>query len=228
MKCFAKSYNSNYIPSFALIDSGASAHGFVDTKFAHENNLELLELPCSRSLKVFDGTESVSGKIIHVTKTLLDINGHSETILLFFTTLAYFNIVLGLPWLQYHNSKVIWANKTLEFSDEKCQNHINEYPTLVHAIDRKDDQTLRKAAHRNVQDIVVENCDFESFQELSDRDKIDVMAISIENIHEALKKKPRINLAENFPRFTTIFYQYFQRKKLISCQHIGPVIIELF
>lgn len=99
IECSVRNKNSSYVPSLALIDSGASAHGFVNTKFAHNNNLELIELSCPRSLKVFDGTESISGKITHLAKTTLKINNHSETILLFVTSLAYFDLVLGLPWL---------------------------------------------------------------------------------------------------------------------------------
>lgn len=81
IECSVRNKNQDKIPSLALIDSGASAHGFINTKFALENSFELLELPRSRSLKVFDGTDTTSGKITHMAKTNLIINGHSEIIL---------------------------------------------------------------------------------------------------------------------------------------------------
>lgn len=59
--CTISDSNKNEISSLALIDSGASAFGFINTKLVREHNLKLIPLGRPRSLKVFDGTESVSG-----------------------------------------------------------------------------------------------------------------------------------------------------------------------
>lgn len=103
INCHLKNRHSQFVPSLALIDSGASAYGFVNTKFVRTHDLKTISLSRPRSLKVFDGTESSSGLVTHMAQTCLDIEGHSEPILLFVTSLAYFDIVLGLPWLQHHN-----------------------------------------------------------------------------------------------------------------------------
>lgn len=81
IQCSTRNKNKDNIPSLALVDSGASAHGFINAKFALENEFELIELPRPRSLKVFDGTDTASGKITHMAKTNLIIEGHSEIIL---------------------------------------------------------------------------------------------------------------------------------------------------
>lgn len=63
-----KNKQSNFIPSLALIDSGASAHGFIDSNFAQKQNLDLIELSKPRTLKVFDGSNSSAGQITHIAK----------------------------------------------------------------------------------------------------------------------------------------------------------------
>ena len=99
INCSVRNKFSHVIPSLALVDSGASAHGFIDTKFVRTHELKTIPLPRPRPLKVFDGTESASGLVTHMAQTTLDIQSHSEPILSFVTSLAYFDIVLGLPWL---------------------------------------------------------------------------------------------------------------------------------
>ena len=77
-KCYFRNKSFQPVQSLALLDSGASAYGFVDTKFAHTNNLDLVPLTRPRYLRVFDGSESCAGQITHIAKTKLDISGHTE------------------------------------------------------------------------------------------------------------------------------------------------------
>lgn len=81
--------------SLALLDSGASAYGFIDSNFAQKQKLDLIKLSKPRTLKVFDGSNSSAGQITHIAKTVLDIDGHIESILLFVTSLAFFDLVLA-------------------------------------------------------------------------------------------------------------------------------------
>ena len=81
-------------------------------------DLEILPLFHPRSLKVFDGTDPAHGKITHIAKTTIDIGGHVECIFLFVTTLASFDVVLGLPWLQFHNPQIYWSQELPTF-DQK-------------------------------------------------------------------------------------------------------------
>ena len=151
-----------------MIDSGASAYGFVDTIFAHLNNLMLIPLNAPRSLKVFDGTESSAGRITHLAKTIILIEGHSENILLFVTTLALFDIVLGLPWLQFHNPKVFWSENTILYDHPACREHWTYFPARTNAID-PEYVSQRKSAkipdknHRAP--LTIEACDLKSVQE---------------------------------------------------------------
>ena len=61
VNCIVRNKNSPHINALALIDSGAAAYEFIDTKFAQVHNLKTIPLSKPRSLKVFDATESASG-----------------------------------------------------------------------------------------------------------------------------------------------------------------------
>lgn len=100
LECSVRNIYFQSVQFLALLDGGASAYGFVDTKFAHTKNLDLGPLTRPRYLRVFDGSESSAGRITHVAKTKLKMSGHTGTMVLFVTTLADFDIMLGLPWLQ--------------------------------------------------------------------------------------------------------------------------------
>ena len=199
--------NSQSIPSLALIDSGASAYGFINTKLVRNHNLKTDSLPYSRSLKVFDGTESVSGKITHVAHVTLQISGHSESILLFVTSLAYFDIVLGLPWLQFHDPTINWAQKNLLFKGSKCRLHSRNYPVLVNAVTRK-----RVLERRILKDIdknksFFKSFDVNSFDESDSDNELNFQGISVEDIEEALREKPRVDPATILPK---VYHEYLR------------------
>ena len=167
LECNVKTRNFKTIPSLALIDTGASAHGFIDTKFVRNHDLKIIPLSQPRSLKVFDGTDSASGLITHLAQTTLDIGGHSEPILLFVTSLAYFDIVLGLPWLQYHDPDIQWSKGLISFKNQKCKKHSSCFPTTVISVSpdqfqyRKENNLKPKKSVSQNHDEKVDNNSFE-------------------------------------------------------------------
>lgn len=209
ISCSVTNKSNENISSLALIDSGASAHGFIDTKFALDHHFDLIELPHPRRLKVFDGTDSVSGSITHVAKTVLQINGHSETILLFVTKLAHFDLVLGLPWLQYHSPTTNWSNLSLDFNNKNCQQHCRQFPVKVNAVPPVVIRNRRNTLCPSNRQIDVENCDIDAFETFIAQDNVSVMAISIDDIQQALTDKPRpdpsIKLPKIYHEFLSVF-----------------------
>ena len=206
ISCLISNKNSSPVSSLALIDSGASAYGFIDSKFVRSHNLTLIPLRRPRTLKVFDGSESISGEILHMVKVELNIGGHLEIILLFVTTLAYFDIVLGLPWLQYHNPDIRWAEETIQFKDRNCVNHILNQSRVVHALSPNDVRLRREASTKNFDPInQAEICDPENFSKSVLQNKETIMAISIEDIEEALREKPKVDPSELLPK---IYHEY--------------------
>ena len=151
-----------------------------------------------------------------MAQTTLDIKGHSESILLFVTSLAYFDIVLGLPWLRYHNPEIQWSKGILQFKSPICKRHCRDYPLLVTAISQNDanmKRTMplihppRKRLHE------VKNHDTHTFEKFAVRKNLDVFAVSIEDIKEALRDKPVVNPLEKLPYIYHDFLQVFSKEE---------------
>lgn len=214
INCSIKNRSAHLIPSLALIDSGASAYGFIDTKFVRIHDVKTIPLARPRSLKVFDGTESTSGLITDMAQTNLNIEGHSEPILLFVTSLAYFDVVLGLPWLQHHNPDIQWADGVLCFKSPACRKHSSCYPISVSAV-------LHELV-RERKNNVLASCDSESLDSVEEyenpsqfnstsNDELGGLAASIEDIQEALRDKPQVNPAEKLPKIYHEFLPVFSK-----------------
>ncbi|KAI0995914.1 Transposon Ty3-I Gag-Pol polyprotein [Podosphaera aphanis] len=213
VKCSLSDKSSKKIPSLALIDSGASAYGFVDVDFARSHQFEMIPLRRPRTLKVFDGTESISGAISFMVSSSLCINGHTEKILLYVTKLAHFNIVLGLPWLQHHNPEINWEKEELKFNDPRCSNHYIAPCVKVTALSSDEIDKIRKhgfSVKHSPPIIDTEVCSLEKFQGLVGDNNV-IMSVSIKDIEEALKEKPRIDPAEKLPKIYHSFLPVFSR-----------------
>ncbi|KAI0996911.1 hypothetical protein K3495_g11272 [Podosphaera aphanis] len=142
-----------------------------------------------------------------MVRVKLDIQGHSENILLYVTSLAYFDIVLGLPWLQYHNPEIRWAEETLQFKDQGCKKHIAKSTSLVYALSPNYVRLRRQLYSTEVIDRTsdTEICNPDDFSDSIIKGQDTVMTISIEDIEEALKEKLRIDPAEKLPE---IYHEY--------------------
>ena len=103
-----------------LFNYGATGYAFVDEEFACNHNLLLYKLKTPRSLEVIDGRPIESGLITHLTRLRMSIDGHQEDIPMFVTKPGYYPILLGLPWLRWHNVHVAFARNTLTFDSEFC------------------------------------------------------------------------------------------------------------
>ena len=70
----------------------------MDISFARYYSLPIIPLESPRILTVFDGTETSSGRVTHVTASSLQIGGHLEPRVLFYLTkLSDCPVVLGIP-----------------------------------------------------------------------------------------------------------------------------------
>ena len=216
LDCIIRNKNITHINALALIDSGASAYGFVDAKFAQLHKLKTIPLSKPRSLKVFDGTESASGKISQMAQITLEIEGHTEEILLFITSLAYFDIVLGLPWLQYHNPKICLSEGVLQFTHPRCQKHSALFPVSAHAIpiDQINKRIIAsRPTHPPKTPVSIENCEIDYFEDLGNRNDHKVFSVSIEDIREALREKSPVDPAVKLPSIYHEFLPVFSKEE---------------
>lgn len=109
--------------SFAMIDSGALAVGFIDSDFAQSLDLPLQPITYPRSLDMFDGTTTTAGLVTHLAHARLLLGGghHSESISLFVTKLADYPVILGRGWLRRHNPMINFETNALQFPSETCR-----------------------------------------------------------------------------------------------------------
>jgi hypothetical protein len=69
---------NNKIVSEVLINTGGSGYIFVDLKFAQKHVLSLKSLEIPRILNIFDGSETVAGKVIYIILLDLKISGYTS------------------------------------------------------------------------------------------------------------------------------------------------------
>ncbi|KAI1002239.1 hypothetical protein K3495_g5967 [Podosphaera aphanis] len=208
IRCSISNKDSFVIPALALINSDASAYGFVDVEFAHTNDLDLVPMFQPRSLKVFDGIESAHGKISHMAKATVNICGHEERIFLLVTALANFDVVLGLSWLQRHNLEIVWSKGYLEFNQDCCKRNSETFPTKIQAVSPNEiDQRKRRSSILIclIKSMDIDYCCYQDFGDYTKKEVLKIMSVSLEDIQEALKEKPNIDPAEKLPK---IYHEY--------------------
>ena len=124
----------NRIRTHALVDCGATGYAFIDESFTRHHNLPLFPLKTPRSLEVIDGRPIESGDITHMTRLRLDIDQHTEEIPMFVTKLGHYPIVLGIPWLKWHDVAIRFATNTVTFDSDFCLHHCVEAATTTKGI----------------------------------------------------------------------------------------------
>jgi hypothetical protein len=118
----------------SLKDSGATGLAFIDSSFARKHNFPLTPLPEARTLKVFDGRDTIAGKVTDVAFLPFSINSHHEQIPFFVTKLSQYPVVLGLPWLRLHDVTSKWAANTVRFESLYCKRHyLVKGPFIIHS-----------------------------------------------------------------------------------------------
>lgn len=101
--CSVSQNSASFVPTYALINTGASGYAFVDQDFATKHGFALTPLKKLRLLEVIDGRLVESGRITHIAKLSLDIHGRQETAPFFVNKLGHYPIVMGIPWMRHHD-----------------------------------------------------------------------------------------------------------------------------
>jgi hypothetical protein len=102
-----------------LLDLGATGN-FMDPRFQKKTGI-LGKLKAKPTL-----IRGLSGKEIETILEIksrplpITIQDHTKNINFDVTPLGEYNIILGVPWLQYHNPTIDWKTKNLQFNQCQC------------------------------------------------------------------------------------------------------------
>ncbi|KAH0611537.1 uncharacterized protein H6S33_010802 [Morchella sextelata] len=129
--CSVSQNPDSFIPTYALIDTGASGYAFIDESFVRHNNLAMTPLRKSRQVDVMDGRPIQSGEITHIVDVSLDIHGHREIASCFVTKLGHYPIVMGIPWMRRHDVTIRPKDNLLIFDSRNCCQHCSLSGTTV-------------------------------------------------------------------------------------------------
>ena len=101
----------------AMVNSGAMGN-FIHPRFVSEHKLATKDC----TLLVIN---DVNGQLLlcvdQQVKIRMDIGNHSETLTFNVMPLGKHNIILGLPWLQWHNLMIHWCSGKITFISNYCE-----------------------------------------------------------------------------------------------------------
>ena len=107
-----------------MVDSGAMGN-FIHPQFVKEH--ELVTKSCTPLIM-----NNVNGCLLsHVDQQVevqMMVRNHAETLTFDITPLGKHNIVLGLPWLQWHNPTIHWTSGKVTFASNYCEEHCLAQP----------------------------------------------------------------------------------------------------
>lgn len=105
-----------------LTDTGASAMGFVDSKFAKLNKLPLVKMTKPCRLRLADN-ELASSIIDKIAQVKIAIGDHTEECWCLVTTIGNFDLILGMPWLELHDPYISFKERSITFQSDYCMSN---------------------------------------------------------------------------------------------------------
>ena len=105
---------------YAFIDSGAMGN------FIHSRVIKHLAIPTQTRKNPLELQSVTGNKFFSVkeqaTLTLVTKHGHKEIITLNIAPIGKHNIILGLPWCQFHEVQFDWVNRDIKQWSSECEN----------------------------------------------------------------------------------------------------------
>lgn len=173
----------------ALIDSGCSSYGLVNSRFATNQGLQRISVP-PRSVVGFN--DSTTSQITEVATLEIDLNGHKENVFLYIVpNLVSYDMILGLPWMKKNDVQL----------DPK-RSRLSIGPFEIHAIN----ELKRKHTTKDFRLISAA-----AFSLLARNKKrgVEIFTASLADIEKALAVKkysdPRTKLPKHFHDFLDVF-----------------------
>ena len=119
--------SAGWIPTYAMIDSGASA-SFIDQDFVKSKSLPTNAKSSPFKVSLADGELAQQSLVSHESPTELSIGQHRETLALNVTKISY-PVMLGIDWLKTHDPWIHWSSHQVTFNSRYC----NEFCQVKHS-----------------------------------------------------------------------------------------------
>ena len=113
----------------ALLDCGSMGN------FIHERTVEQMGLVRTprAPIPLMDVKGIKIGELRHQVTTSLRIGAHEEQITFDVAPIGTHAVILGLPWLQFHNPMIDWEKVHVQFNSVHCNSHCLPKPHDVFA-----------------------------------------------------------------------------------------------
>ena len=110
-----------------MLDSGATGN-FLDLALAAKMGVPIISKDLPEAVRAVDGSDLSSGLITHQTQDLVMTcdNVHTEKISFDLIDTPIFGAILGVPWLQHHNTAIDWQRRNVTLNSHYCVH--NCYP----------------------------------------------------------------------------------------------------
>ena len=112
------------IQTIAMVNSGAMGN-FIHPRFVKEH--ELVTKTCM-PLVMNDVNGHLLSRVDQQVEVQMKVGNHAETLTFDVAPLGKHNIVLGLPWLQWHNPTIHWTSGKVTFTSDYCEEHCLAQP----------------------------------------------------------------------------------------------------
>lgn len=205
---------SKQVTSHALMDGSATDYAFIDKDFVATNNFPLYTLEYPRTIEVIDGRPISSGEVTHLPKVELSINGHTELLPAFVTTLGRYPIVLVQSWLRKHDVSIRFATNTVIFDSKYCLDHCMDRATQTKGISIETPDSNKIA--------VISAAAFKRTVRRKKGAGNTVFKLSIYDIDQALSQKKTddaMKLREHVPADYHEFARCFRKYQRMSHRH---------
>jgi hypothetical protein len=197
----------------APIDSGCSAVACIGEDFAQLFPHE--KLVRHRTMVGFNGQESLTTHIAKVPLSSGPEGVHREVLPTFVVPGLKYDIILGMPWLKWHNPDINWSTENVTYSSKHCRRHClasnGGYPITFETVRRALDNgpRIQKQIEALQEAAVPIPIGAVAFNHLSKRRDCQIFAVSLHDIEKALKPKeivdPRNKLPREYYEFLPLF-----------------------
>jgi hypothetical protein len=104
------------INTYALVDCGCTRLSFMNEAFECQYNFPHYQLKNPKTVEVIDGHPISLGNSTEYIEVQYTIGDHYKTLNAYLTSLGYYHLVLGIPWLKRHDITINFAKNNIQFS----------------------------------------------------------------------------------------------------------------